>query len=183
MDRPQNLAPARGNPGCSIRSATSFGGCASASGPSRDTSIGSGGSSCTSPKHYIHVIPVHHVPRKAASRGAVGGGRGGVSDRSRGQQQRRVVHTEPRAERHGVALRANIEKRIRPACGCPTCQEAGQATDRVHPRRRAIGLGALAPLGGLSVAFPIVLPLLAIHPGTSSIQPIHQAPECLMTAV
>ena len=143
MDRPQNPARLGANQAAPSGPRRQFGGCASASGPSRDTLIGSGGSSCTSPKHYIHVIPVHHVPREAASRGAGGGGRGGVSDRSRGQQQRRVVHTEPRAERHGVALRANIEKRIRPACGCPACQEAGQATDRVHPRRRASGPGAL----------------------------------------
>ncbi len=26
--------------------------------------MGSGGSSCTSQKHYIHVIPVHPVPRE-----------------------------------------------------------------------------------------------------------------------
>ena len=52
MDMPQNPAPGRSQPGCSIRSATSFGGCASASGPSRDTSsIGFFHWASTSPRH------------------------------------------------------------------------------------------------------------------------------------
>jgi len=52
---------------------------------------------------------LHAVPWGGASRGDGGGGKGGVSDRSRGQEQRRVVHTEPRAERH-LVLPADIEE-------------------------------------------------------------------------
>ena len=86
---------------------------------------------------------VHRVPREAASRGEGGGGQGGVSDYSRGQEQRRVIYTEPRAERHRVPLPADSEKAIRLAGRYRKRQEAGRATGPVHARRRASGIGAL----------------------------------------
>jgi hypothetical protein len=62
---------------------------------------------------------------------------------SRGQEQRRVLHPKPCAERYRAPLPADIEKAIRLAGGYRSRQEAGRATARVHARRRASGLGAL----------------------------------------
>ena len=78
---------AGGSPGWAIRFATSSGGCISASKRRRLRG---------------RDPPLHAVPREAASRGGGGDG-GGVSDRSRGQEERPVAHTEPRAERPSVA--------------------------------------------------------------------------------